>query len=254
MLKEWVHDDYLVMVKNPDSYEADKVQIDEIYCVMIEEQSTALALYEGGELNALREVPLEDMDRVKADPVLSKELRIAPRLCTYYYGFNTEKFPFDNPLVRKAFASAIDREILIATVTKGEQKPATTFVCPGIFGHVDPAEEIGYPFDPEKAKKFLADAGYPGGEGFPVVTLMFNTSESHRKIAQVIQSMWQQVLDIKVNLANQEWGTFLATCREDAPQIYRSGWCTDYPDANCWLNEVFHSKSASNYANFSNPE
>ncbi|GAH89004.1 unnamed protein product, partial [marine sediment metagenome] len=103
MLKEWVHDDYLVMVKNPDCYEADKVQIDEIYCVMIEEQSTALTLYEGGELNALREVPLEDMDRLKADPVLSKELYIAPRLCTYYYGFNNEKFPFDNPLVRKAF-------------------------------------------------------------------------------------------------------------------------------------------------------
>ncbi len=254
MLKEWVHDDYLVMVKNPDCYEADKVQIDEIYAVMIEEQSTALALYEGGELNALREVPLEDMDRLKADPVLSKELRIAPRLCTYYYGFNNEKFPFDNPLVRKAFASAIDRETLIATVLKGEQRPATTFSAPGIFGWVDPSEEIGHPFNAEKARAFLAQAGYPGGEGFPVVTLMFNTSESHRKIAQVIQSMWQQVLDIKVNLANQEWKVYLKTCVEDAPQIYRLGWCADYPDANNWLNEVFNSKSESNYANFSNPE
>ena len=254
ILKEWVHDDYLVLVKNPDSYEADKVQIDEIYAVMIEEQSTALALYEGGELDVVHDVPLEDMDRLKTDPILSKELYIAPRLCTYYYGFNNEKFPFDNPLVRKAFASAIDRQTLITTILKGEQRPATTFSCPGIFGWVDPAEEIGHPFNVEKAREFLAQAGYPGGEGFPVVTLMFNTSESHRKIAQVIQAMWQQVLEIKVNLANQEWKVYLKTCVEDAPQIYRLGWCADYPDANNWLNDVFNSKSESNYANFSNPE
>ncbi len=254
MLKEWVHDDYLVMVKNPDSYEADKVQIDEIYCMMVTEASTAQSLYEGGELDVQEIVPLEDMDRIKADPVLSKELFIAPRLCTYYYGFNNEKFPFDNPLVRKAFASAIDRETLIATVLKGEQKPATTFSAPGIFGWVDPAEEIGHPFNVETARAFLAQAGYPGGEGCPVVTLMFNTSESHRKIAQVIQAMWQQVLNVKINLANQEWGVYLKTCVEDAPQIYRLGWCADYPDANNWLNDVFNSKSESNYANFSNPE
>jgi len=253
-LKEWVHEDHLVMVKNPDYYEADKVQIDKIDCVMVVEASTAQSLYEGGELDVQEDIPLEDMDRLKADPVLSKELYIAPRLCTYYYGFNNEKFPFDNPLVRKAFASAIDRETLIATVLKGEQKPATTFVCPGNFGWVDPSEEIGYPFSPERARKLLAEAGYPGGKGFPEVTLMFNTSESHRKIAQVIQAMWRQVLGVKVNLANQEWKVYLKTCAEDASQIYRIGWCSDYPDANNWLNDVFNSKSESNYANFSNPE
>jgi oligopeptide transport system substrate-binding protein len=195
------------------------------------------------------------MDRVKADPVLSKELTIAPYLCTYYYGFNNEKPPFDNPLVRKAFASAIDRQSLIDYVLKGEQKPAQTFTCPGIFGHVDGvAEGIGMPYDPEAARNYLAEAGYPNGEGFPEVTLMHNTSEGHAKIAQFIQQSFQDTLNVKVNVVNQEWKVYLATCREDAPQIYRMGWCADYPDANNWLNEVFNSKAGSNYANYNNPE
>jgi oligopeptide transport system substrate-binding protein len=252
-LAEWVHEDHLVLVKSDTYYDADKVNIEKVYCYMIEESSTAMTMYEAGELDSTSP-PLEDMDRVKADPVLSEELTIAPDLCTYYYGFNNEKPPFDNPLVRKAFASAIDRQSLIDYVLKGEQKPAQTFTCPGIFGHVDGVSEgIGYPYDPEMAKAYLAAAGYPNGEGFPEVTLMFNTSEGHAKIAQFVGQSFMDTLNVKVNIVNQEWKVYLQTCREDAPQIYRMGWCADYPDANNWVNEVFHSSSGSNYANYNNP-
>jgi oligopeptide transport system substrate-binding protein len=252
-LAEWVHEDHLVLVKSDTYYGAESVNIDQVYCYMIEEASTAMTMYETGELDSTSP-PLEDMDRVKADPVLSQELTIAPDLCTYYYGFNNEKFPFDNALVRKAFASAIDRQSLIDYVLKGEQKPAQTFTCPGIFGHVDGvAEGIGYPYNPEMAKAYLAAAGYPNGEGFPEVTLMYNTSEGHAKIAQFVAQSFMDTLNVKVNIVNQEWKVYLQTCREDAPQIYRMGWCADYPDANNWLNEVFHSESGSNYANYNNP-
>ena len=253
LLTKWAHEDELILEKNPDYFDADKVQIEKVHCVMIVEASTAMAMYEDGKLDSVG-TPLDDMDRVKADPVLSKELFIAPQLCTYYYGFNNSKPPMDNPLVRKAFSAAIDRQSLIDYVTKGNQLPATTFACPGIFGHVLPSEGVGIGYDPEAARKYLADAGYPEGKGLPEVTLMFNTSEGHSKIAQAIQQMWKENLGVEVNLTNQEWKVYLKTLSEDAPQIFRLGWCADYPDANNWVYEVFHSTDSDNRIQWHNAE
>jgi oligopeptide transport system substrate-binding protein len=227
ILTKWAHEDELIMEKNPDYFDADNVQIEKIHAVMIVEASTAMAMYEDGKLDSIG-VPLDDMDRVKTDPVLS--------------------------LVRKAFSAAIDRQSLIDYITKGEQVPATTFTCPGIKGHVLPEEGIGIGYDPEAARKYLADAGYPEGKGLPEVTLMFNTSEGHRKIAQAIQQMWKENLGVEVNLTNQEWKVYLKTLSEDAPQIFRLGWCADYPDANNWVYEVFHSTDSDNRIKWHNAE
>jgi len=254
LLKKWAHEDEMILEKNPDYYEADKVQIERVHYIIVVEASTAMAMYEEGELDFTETVPLEDMDRIKADPVLSKELFMAPQLCTYYYGFNNTKPPFDNPLVRKAFSAAINRQALIDFVLKGGQTPATTFTRPPIFGSVSPEEGIGIGYDPEAAKKYLAEAGYPGGKGLPEITLMFNTSEAHAKIAQSIQQMWKETLGVEVNLANQEWKVYLKTVTEDAPQIYRLGWCADYPDANNWVYENFHSTGGSNNIKWHNAE
>ena len=149
--------------------------------------------------------------------------------------------------MRQAFSYAVDRQKLIDTVLKGEQKPAFTFAPPGIFG--SPAEDPDFPgigFDPAKAKELLAEAGYPNGEGLPDITLMYNTSEAHQKIAQFVQQSWKENLGVEVKLANQEWAVFLDTVKEDAPQIYRMGWCADYPDENNWLLEVFHPLKSAN--------
>jgi oligopeptide transport system substrate-binding protein len=242
------------MVKNPEHPDAANVQIDKINFAMVTEASTAMAMYENGELEVAA-VPLEDLDRVKADPVLSKELYIAPQLATYYYGFNTTKAPVDNVHVRRALSYAVDRQTLVDAVLKGGQKPAQTFACPGIFG--SPAEDPNFPgiqFDPEAAKKELELAGYPGGAGLPKITLMFNTSEGHQKIAQTIQANWKEHLGIDVDLANQEWKVYIATVNEDAPQIYRMGWGADYPDENNWVLEVFHSTKGTNAIKWSNSE
>ncbi len=254
LLKEWKHEDEIVMEKNPDYYDADKVDIDVVRSVIIVEASTAMALYEAGEIDSFDPIPAEDIDRILADPVLSKEYVNIPRVCTYYYGFNNTKPPFDNVLVRKAFSAAINRQALIDFILKGGQTPATTFTCPGIFGHIAPEEGIGIGYDLEAAKKYLADAGYPGGEGLPDITLMFNTSEGHRKIAQAVQQMWKENLGVEVNIVNQEWKVYLATLSEDAPQIFRLGWCADYADANNWVYEVFHSTDSDNRIKWSNAE
>jgi len=254
LLGEWVHDDHLVLVKNPNYYDAANVKIDEVYCTMVNEASTAMAMYEAGDLDVNDNPPLEDMDRIKADPVLSKELAQAPRLCTYRFGLNSAKAPLDNILVRKALASSVDRQSLIDYVLKGNQRPAQTWTPPGIYGYVDGvAEGIGYPFDAEDARQYLADAGYPGGAGFPEVTIMVNTSQAHQKIAEFIAQGWTDTLGIKVNITNQEWGVYLDTCSNDAPQVFRMGWCADYPDANNWMNDVFHSGSGNNYEKYANP-
>jgi len=257
VMTEWVHDDHIVFEKNPFYYDADKVQIQKIYGVMIVESSTEMAMYEANELDDSPNPPLEDMDRIKSDPVLSKEYVVYPSDCTYYYGFVTAKPPVDNPLVRKALSAAIDRQTLVDTVLKGGQQPANAFANPLIFGNVAGDPDVcpwclDYEMGKEKAKEWLAEAGYPNGEGWPNdVVLMYNTSEGHKKIAEFIQANWRDVLGINVNVENQEWKVYLQTIRndtplEDAPHIYRLGWCADYPDQNNWVHEVFNPTAGSN--------
>jgi len=255
VLDTWKHFDSMVFVKNPEYYDADTVEIERVEAVMIVEDSTAFAMYENNELDVTAP-PLEEMDRVKADPVLSEELYIAPQLCTYYYGFTNNKPPFDDPLVRRAFSAAIDRVSLIENVTKGGQLPANTFAPKGIFGNAASDPDIApWALDPElgkqMAKEWLAEAGYPDGEGFPVVTLMHNTSEGHRAIAEAIQAMWRDTLGVEVEVTNQEWGVYISTLDNstplaDMPAVWRLGWCADYADENNWLHEVFNNQEGDN--------
>jgi oligopeptide transport system substrate-binding protein len=269
-LREWTHGAEIWIEKSPLWVEADDVQIELFGGPIIQEASTAMALYENNEIDMMADPgwgpPLPDMDRIKADPQLSEELLIAPRLCTYYYGFVNTKPPFDNVQVRKAFAAAIDRESLIENVTKGDQVPAHSFAPPGIFGNVADDMSIGsylvegsYADRVAQAQEWLAEAGYPEGEGLDVL-LMHNTSEAHAQIAQAVQAMWQEAFpQANVTIENQEWAVYLKTLLPDSPDeekpnVYRLGWCADYPDANNWLNEVFNSKSSQNYAKFNDPE
>ena len=255
LMESWTHFDSMTFVKNPEFYNADSTQIERIEAVMINEASTSFAMYENNELDT-GGVPLEEMDRVKADPMLGEELTIFPDVCTYYYGFTNNKPPFDDVLVRKAFSAAIDRVSLVENVTKGGQLPANTFAPLGIFGAVPQDPDIApWALDPElgkeKAKEFLAEAGYPDGEGFPVVTLMHNTSEGHRAIAEAIQAMWRDTLGVEVEVVNQEWGVYLDTLDKgtplaDMPQVWRMGWCADYADQNNWLHEVFNNTEGAN--------
>ncbi len=269
-LAEWQHGSELRFVKNPLWPGADDVQIEVIQGPIIESASTAMSMYEANEIDIMADPgwgpPLPDMDRIKADPELSKQLFIAPRLCTYYYGFVNDKAPFDDPLVRKAFSAAIDRQSLIDNVTKGEQRPAHTFAPPGIFGNAADDMDVApwlvmddYGEQVAQAQAWLAEAGYPEGEGIEA-TLMHNTSEGHALIAQAVQAMWAEAFPkANISIENQEWQVYLKTLLPDSPleekpHIYRLGWCADYPDANNWLNEVFNSKSGQNYANFNNAE
>ena len=264
VITDWEHGEKMVMEKNPHYYDADKVSIERINWVMVEDLSEALAMYERGELDTV-EVPREDFERVREDAVLSQELHIVPRLCTYYYGFTNNKPPFDNHLVRKAFSAAIDRQRLIDEVLKGPQRPANTFTCPGVFGNAAGDPEIApwildYELGKRRAKEWLVEAGYPDGEGFPEVVLMHNVAEGHRRIAESIAAMWKEVLGVKVKIKSKEWKEYFRVLSSDTPpekmpHVWRLGWCHGaVPDANDFLYKVFHSEHGTNYIRWENPK
>ncbi len=257
MLDSYVGGDRLVLVKNPNYWRADQVKLQKIEGLMIVEASTYLTAYESGSIDVISAPPTEEIPRLIAeDPTFY----ILPQDGTYYYCFNTEKAPFDNLNVRKALSLAIDRKAICETVTKAGQIPALNMVSPtsydadgnlfteklGNFGLAETAQI-------EEAQALLAEAGYPNGEGFPKVELMYNTSEGHKKIAEAIQEMWKQNLNIDITLTNQEWAVFQDTRREGNFQISRAGWLGDYSDPMSYLG-MFLSESPMNYPHWKSPE
>jgi oligopeptide transport system substrate-binding protein len=244
-LKDWAHDSQLTIVKNPFWPGIDNVpqpMLDEVQFSMLDSE-TAFAAYEAGDMD-FSTVPLSALDRIKADPELSKELYIGPSPCTYYYGFNTKAPVVSDQRVRLALSEAVDRQSLIDNVTKGGQKPARWFSIPGLLvgaPTLDKYPDLGVSYNPDDAKAqlkaYLDETGQTADQ--LDLTLMFNTSSGHQQIAEAIQQMWKDTLGVNVKLTNQEWKVYLKTINDPVatPQIWRLGWCQDYPDANNFLKE-----------------
>lgn len=252
LLSEWRPAELLAFEKNPTYYNADQVQIDRVELHVITDQNTELALYESGDLDVIGDsatsLPIEVLMRVREDATLSAELNEGPRASTTYVGFTMTKPPFDNVLVRKAFSAAIDRETIVADVV-GSGIPATQFAPKGVFGAPDP--EVGIVTDVEQAQAWLAEAGYPGGEGFPTVTYRYFSNTLEEALAQALQAMWAENLNVTVELESMEFPAFLASTAgtvpvEEMPEMWRLGWSADYPDENNWVYEVFHCTDSQN--------
>ncbi len=244
VLKEWVHDSLISLVKNPFWPGSENIpvpKIDEIQWTLIDE-ATAFAQFEAGNLDVTG-VPLGDLDRVRADPQYKDMLEQVAGSCTEFYSFNTQLAPTDDARVRQALSMAIDRKSLVDNVNKGNGTPAQWFCRPGYTGCPTPDKypDLGVKHNPTKAKE-LMDA-YLKEKGLTAdkleITLMFNTSASHQKRAEAIQQMWKQTLGINVKLSNQEWKVYLSQRKEGLQNVYRSSWCQDYPDANNFNREVF---------------
>lgn len=257
-VSEWIHDSSITMVKNPfwpGSEWIPQAKIDEIHKTMLDPVA-AMADYEAGNLDMIPEVPLADLDRIRADPTLSKELSTVTGACTYYYGFNTQAPVVSDVRVRLALSEAIDRQSLIDNVVKGGQQPAQWFVLPGMAGAPTIADhpDLGVKYDPTDAKAQLQsylDETKQTADQLDL-TLMYNTSSSHQAIAEAVQQMWKDNLGVNVKVVNQEWKVYLVTTKsKDTPQIFRMGWCLDYPDANNWDREVFAVNGSQNPADAS---
>lgn len=254
---EWVSKDHLKLVKNENYWDKERVKIDGIMITFIGDESTMLSSYEAGELDVIDSVPLTEVARLKKE---SKEFNVLPQAGTYYYAFNTQKAPFDNLKVRKAFSLAIDRQTIVDKIRK-TGTPATAFVPPGIPDATPDKEfrSVGGDFLPVKAdaaqaKKLLAEAGYPDGKGFPDVTLIYNSTEEHKILAEAILEMWKQNLGISnIKLANMEWGVFIPTRQKGDFQIARDGWIGDYNDPMTFI-DLFTSDSGNNDPQWKNTQ
>ncbi len=264
-LVSWAHDDNLALEKNPFWYGWSQVDgnVERIEMAMVADTASSFAMYETGALDT-EFVPLADMERVKTDPELSKEAYRVPVACTVFVGFTHLRPPMDNVLVRKALSAAIDRQGLIDNLLKAGQIPANTFAPDTIFGNAAgdpeiapwmlPEEMGGWGYDKAlaQARQWLAEAGYPNGEGFPTITFLTIDSDRPRQVAEAIQAMWKQGLGIDVALANQETKVFLTAVQpitppSGRPHAFYMGWCADYADENNWVHEVFNSDEGINY-------
>lgn len=246
VLKEWLPNQKIVVAKSPTYWDRDRVRLNEIHFYAMENIDVEERMFRTGQLHYTNEVPNSKIDAYRRDN--PDVLSITRYLGAYFYRFNTTRPPFNDPRVRRAFALAIDRDAIVTNVTRGGQRPSYSVVPPDILGYVSDARLTG---TPEDARLLLAEAGYPGGKGFPRVELLYNTSENHRAIAEAIQQMWKRNLGVDVGLTNQEWKVYLDSQDNLAYNISRSGWIADYVDPHVFL-DMWKTGGGNNDTGWSN--
>jgi oligopeptide transport system substrate-binding protein len=242
-MESWEHKSKLVLVKNENYWDKDAVKLDRIEFSMVEDENTELSMFDNGELDwagaPLSQLPTDAIPALKDSGKLITE----PIAGTYWYKFNTEKPPFNNVKIRKAFAYAINRQAIIDNVTQTNQQPAMGAVPPSMALKPD-----GYfkDNDVETAKKLLAEGMKELGiSKLPPITLSYNTSEAHKKIAEAIQDQWKKALGVEVKLENKEWKVYIEDLHQGKFQIGRMGWLGDFNDPINFL-ELFKDKDGGN--------
>jgi oligopeptide transport system substrate-binding protein len=238
--------DRIRLVKNPQYWNADTVKIQSIDALAVTSETTVLNMYLHGQTDWATTVPAAMIpDLSKRDDWLSDVF-----LGIYFYRLNVKHPVLSDVRVRQALNLAVNRQELCDNVTRAGERPAWTFCPSGIPGYTAPA---GLEYNVSRAKQLLAEAGYPDGRGFPQLELLYNTSESHKTIAEVIQQQWSRNLGIKVTPKNREWGVFLNDVDNLNYHISRLGWIGDYVDPNTFL-DLFVTDGANNSTGWSNPE
>lgn len=241
-----------VILSANKEYHAGAPQLDGIERPIVLDASTRHAMYERGDLDIV-DVQKGDLLRDQQDPVLSQELRTFDRAAVFYLGLNQNAFPpFRDRRVRLALAYATDKEAIVKVALMGVPQKANGILPPGVLGH-DPNLQ-GIPYDPEKARQLLAEAGYPGGKGFPTLVLTFREKTPDlRRAAEMIKEQYRKELGIQVELREMEWGAFLdALDRKELPFIHLR-WMADYLDAQNFLSVLLRSGAPENVVGYSNP-
>ncbi len=231
ILDQWKVNEVITVKRNPHYWDAATVKLDGLAFYPVSSSETEERMFRANQLHVTDTVPLSKIPVYrKTHPDL---IRIEPYLSTYFYRVNVTKPPLNDKRVRKALALAIDRASLTDNILRAGQIPAFNITPPGTAGYTARGKLSG---GVPEAKKLLAEAGFPEGKGFPPIELLYNTQESHRIIAEVIQQMWKKNLSIEAKLLNQEWKVYLDSQRQLNYQICRAGWTGDYVDPNTFLD------------------
>src|SRR5699024_782934 len=252
-LEEWKHDDEMLFAKNEHYWDADAVKLDKVHFAMVNDSNTQYQMFTSG-----------DLDTASIPPELSDELidgdnvYIGEQGGLEFFRFNLTQEPFQNKKIRQAFAYAINREDIAEYVVKNGVEAAHGFISPGFtapsgedFRDVN-GDVVG--FDPDKAKELLEEGMEEEGyDELPPVVIDYNTTDSNKAIAETIQDMLRQHLDIEATLENQEWGVYAEAQQNLELHFSRSSFLNDYNDPVNFL-ESFITDSSMNRTGFSSDE
>ena len=248
LLKEWRPNQKIVAVRSPTYWDRAAVKIDEIHFFPVELADTEERMFRSGQLHLTYEVPLTKLAVYQREQPGS--VRVDPYNGIYFYRYNVKRKPFDDVRVRRALALAIDRETLVKKVTLAGELPAYDFTPPELAGYVS---RHAFKSDLAEAKRLLAEAGYPEGQGFPKVELLYNTLEKHRTIAEALQQMWRKNLGVDITLYNQEWKVYMDAQHTQNFQLQRAGWIADYVDPHVFF-DIWETGGGNNDTNWGSPE
>lgn len=231
VVESWRVNGKMRLARSSTYWGRERVRMRYVDIYPVDNVTTALNLYLTGEVDWLPgQYPLDVVQDLKKRP----DFYAHAGLSTYFYRFNCTKPPFDDVRVRKALCLAVDRREIVEHITQRGEVPATRMVPPGLAGYEPPGSAITH--DPEQARRLLAEAGYPGGQGFPAVSILHNTSEGHKKVAEYIADRLKRTLGIPVSAYNKEWQAYQDDMRLLKYEIARAGWIADYPDPNTFLD------------------
>lgn len=247
---EWTNNQQIVAERNAHYWDPAKLPFDKIIYRITQENEPAHNMYLGNELDYLEsKVPTTVLPKYFRERF--PDFEVSPYLGVYFYMFNVKRKPFDDVKVRQALNLAVDKEKIGKYIAKGGQEPAATIVHPGL-------KEMGYDapggpeFDPDKARALLAEAGYPGGKGFPRVRISYNTLEAHKLIAEFIQQEWKKNLGVETDLDNMEWKVLLKKQHDRDFEVSRSSWIGDYLDPLTFL-DLWEGENPNNRTNWADP-
>ncbi|HWB60437.1 MAG TPA: peptide ABC transporter substrate-binding protein [Chthoniobacteraceae bacterium] len=248
-LTAWRVNDRVSLEKNPYYWDAAHVSLNTIDLLPISNAMTALNFYLLGKADLMMDKGLAPVS-LMADLKKRPDFHSSTFLGTYFMRFNCSKKPFDDPRVRKAFALVVDKQLLVDKITRAGEKPADSFVPPNTPGYTSPP---GLGYNPDLARKLLAEVGFPGGQGFPHVNYLYASGELNEKIAIELQNMFSKELGVSVGLQKQEWKVYLNSMQQVDYDLCRSSWVGDYADANTFLN-MFVTGDGNNCTGWSNAD
>jgi oligopeptide transport system substrate-binding protein len=256
-ITQWKHNDYIQLEKNPNYWDAKNVKLQKLKLTMITNENTALAAYKSGQLDLTSLIPSSQLPTLLS----SKQATVKMEIGTKFVILNQTKKPFDNPKVREALSLALDRNALVNTVLKGGQKAAEAYIpptTPDTFGTKDFRTNGGKflesKADVQKAKKILAEAGYPEGKGLPTLEYSYSAgSPVDQSYAEALQNMWKQNLGINVTLKPIESKVFVSQLKQGNYEMANLGWLSDFFDPGPMF-DIFVTDSPNNWAKYSNPK
>jgi oligopeptide transport system substrate-binding protein len=235
-----------------DEYYGGRPKIDRIEFKVIPYTDIALLKYEEGGLDILPDLPTGRIrDTQRRYP---EEFKVWPTLGTYYLAINNDKPPFKNNLkLRQALNYAVNKEAICEAIMEGVPTPAKGVLPPGIPGYNPNLK--GYPYNPDLAKRLLAEAGYPGGAGLGEIELWYNIDPGHGRICTEVQNQLKAI-GIRTRLRNYDWGSYLEALKAGEPMLMRAAWLADVPDPENFLFVLLHSEKigTDNYSRYSNKE